>query len=847
MMNKHNRLALALVLVIIGISFFVDLDSPTGLTIGEASATNVDKEVEKKIEEEGNVAVIVILKEDKGNFFVKGKEPDIREVKNDLSGYEFKEGHEFEEIDAFSGEITKTALNKLKSNPNVEKIQLDHTFGITLSDTVPLIRADEIHEKVINNNLTGKNTGVCVLDTGINYNHSDLVDNYVDGYDYVNDDIDPLDDHGHGTHVSGIVAGVAPEVKIAHVKVLNSGGSGLESDIIAGIEWCRSNKDAYNIKVITMSLGGGLFSDYCDSSFSALTTAINSAVNENITVIASSGNSGSTTHISSPACIEKVIGIGATDKNDGLWGSSNRNNILDLLAPGVSISSTAANGGYTIMTGTSMAAPHIAGGVAIMQQFESEDKGISALPSDIENKLKETGILIGSWKRIDVYGAVAGLDNKIPSLNVDSPSNTTYHIKVIDLNYSASDLFLDSIKYSINGGEEVIVNGNVTLNLEGGYNALNVSVNDSNGNMNSVFVGFSVDWPIVYLNSPGDNENDLDGIVQFNCNASSVGGLSNISLYHNASGNWHSNMTQIVGGSDANVQFDVNFTSDLVFIWTCVVYDINNNFDFGENRTLRIDYNTAPVINDHYPNITNVTINEPANQTFNISYSDSDGDSLIVGWYKNGDLVDSDYMYEFIGSYSSSGEYNITVNVSDGSSADSVTWSFIVNNVEYCGDGIKNSTEECDGSDFGGLTCSNYGYNSGSLSCNNCVISIGGCANSTSGGSGGGGGGSGGGGTPISQTTEEEKLLQEATAERDTSEGSGDVFEAFSEEQDIERSAGGEETVQSEIIEESSISEKNTGKFELNNIIMLVIGGIILVGILVLFIRKEWRYIRSRK
>ncbi len=253
------------------------------------------------------------------------------------------------------------------------------------------------------------------------------------------------------------------------------------------------------------------------------------------------------------------------------------------------------------------------------------------------------------------------------------------------------------------------------------------------------------------------------------------------------------------------------------------------------------------MINDHYPNITNVTINEPANQTFNISYSDSDGDSLIVGWYKNGDLVDSDYMYEFIGSYSSSGEYNITVNVSDGSSADSVTWSFIVNNVEYCGDGIKNSTEECDGSDFGGLTCSNYGYNSGSLSCNNCVISIGGCANSTSGGSGGGGGGSGGGGTPISQTTEEEKLLQEATAERDTSEGSGDVFEAFSEEQDIERSAGGEETVQSEIIEESSISEKNTGKFELNNIIMLVIGGIILVGILVLFIRKEWRYIRSRK
>ncbi|MFH1592309.1 MAG: S8 family serine peptidase [Candidatus Woesearchaeota archaeon] len=838
-MNKHNRLAVAIVFVLIVVSFFVDFDSSiTGFTVSEVSAANVERGVEEIIKEEGEVAVIVVLKDDEGNFFMKGKEADIEDVKEGLSEYEFDEGRDFEDMDAFSGEVTKAGLNKLRNNPNVERVQLDHVFGVTLSDSVPLIKADSIHQIVVVNNLTGKNVGVCVLDTGLDYAHADLADKYVDGYDYVNEDSDPMDDHGHGTHVSGIVAGVAPEIKIFAIKVLNSGGSGVESDIVAGINWCRTNKAVYNITVITMSLGGGLFSDYCDSSFTALANAVDSAVSEGITVVASSGNDGSTTQISSPACIQNVIGVGATDDGDGMWGSTNRNGILDLLAPGVGIVSTALGGGTISMIGTSMAAPHVASAVALMQQFELEDKGAETTPVNIESTLKDNGVLVGSWKRIDVFRSIASLDDTDTVLVVESPQNTTYSITNIDLNYSASDVFLDKVVYTLDGGVETVLSGNTTLSLDGGSHLLNVVANDSGGNFNSVFINFSIDLPDVTLNSPADDENDLDGEVEFNCSASSVSELSNVSLYNNASGVWALEEIEIVSGTEANVVFDVNFSSDLVFTWSCLAYNVDGNFGWGENRTLRIDYNTVSVIDGYFPNSTNVTIDEPLNQTFNVNYSDSDGDSLSVSWYKDGSLVDSDDVYDFVGSYSSSGEFNITVDVADAGSVVSNYWYFVVNGVEYCGDGVKNSTEECDGSDFGGLTCEDYGYTSGSLSCDDCEIGTGGCTNSTDGGSDGG---SGGGGSP---TSEESSLLQEAIAARDSGDSSGDIddeFAVFSEEQEIETAASGD--TEEEIVEEAVATEEKS-RFKIGGIIGAVVGGLVVLVLLFFFVRKEWRVIK---
>src|SRR3989344_3685385 len=159
-MKRDIFLAIGFVFLLLIISLFIDVDFMlTGFTV-VGGDVDVEAGVENIAAREGEVPVIVILKEDKGNFFIKGSEADIEDVKEKLHPLEFEEGHDFKDIGAFSGEITQSALHKLKNDPNVDKIQLDHTFAVALQDSVPLISADKIHEKALLNSLTGKNIGV---------------------------------------------------------------------------------------------------------------------------------------------------------------------------------------------------------------------------------------------------------------------------------------------------------------------------------------------------------------------------------------------------------------------------------------------------------------------------------------------------------------------------------------------------------------------------------------------------------------------------------------------------------------------------------------------------------------
>ncbi len=840
-MSRHNLVVVVIVLIAVGISFFIDVDNfLTGFSVGEDS---VETEVEKLAREHGEVKVIVIIKEEGRDLFMNPQEIDIDDIKRNLGPLEFKEGYDLEEIHAFSGEVTKTGFYKLKNDPNVDIIQLDHEFSVELQDSVPLIRADTLHKKVLINNITGINVSVCVLDTGLNYTHPDLRDNYVGGYDFVNSDGDPYDDHGHGTHVSGIVAGVAPGIGLVHVKVLDLRGSGSESTIVAGINWCITNKDAYRVVALTMSLGGGLFTDYCDSAFPALTAAINNAADANITVIASSGNDGSMTHISAPACIQNAIGVGATDKSDALAGYSNRNNILDLLAPGSNIRSTSWNGDYEILTGTSMAAPHVAGAVALLQQFAYEEQMSFTMPLIIENILKNKGLLVGNWKRINVLDSAHELDIVNPQLVVDSPQNTSYLYSFIDINYSARDVFLDRVSYRLNNGSVGILNGNVTLSLDGGKYVLSIYANDSKGNLNSSTIDFSILLPSVILNSPNDNENDIDGLVYFNCSAHAVAGLDNISLYHNATGLWHPHQKMVVNSTEASLIFNVNFTERVVFSWSCLAVDKNNIAVFGNNRTLRIQYNTAPIIDSFYPSNLTVRINEPENRTFNISYHDPDGDKVIVYWFKDGSIVDNDSHYVFNGDYRSSGVFNITAIISDGYLNGIHYWNFVVNDVEYCGDGVRNSTEECDGSDFGGKTCDTYGFNSGNLICVSCTASTSSCSNSTRKGDGSSGGGGSGSDDEERRLLEEARAAQQVIPEGGSSESEFDESAIF-EEQRIETAASASEDNQ--VVQQESRVAKE-GKDVSVGYIFGIIGGILGILLVFYFIRREWRYMRGSK
>ena len=241
---------------------------------------------------------------------------------------------EYSIFDGMAAEIPASRLEALANNPNIELIMSDKPVKAFLTESVPLINADDVWTNIkAGVNITGKGQTVCVIDTGVDYNHPDLGGGIgveykvLGGYDYVNSDSDPMDDYGHGTHVAGIIAangtlkGVAPDANIIAYKALDSSGIGSSSAVIAGIDWCVNNAATYNITIISMSLGGDRYNSYCDNEAdeTGFRDSINAAVGNNITVLVATGNDADNTSISSPACIQNATRVGATyDSSMGL-------------------------------------------------------------------------------------------------------------------------------------------------------------------------------------------------------------------------------------------------------------------------------------------------------------------------------------------------------------------------------------------------------------------------------------------------------------------------------------------------------------------------------------------------
>jgi len=215
---------------------------------------------------------------------------------------------------------------------------------------------------------------IAVLDTGVNYNHPDLSGKVLTDrdYDFVNNDEDAMDDNGHGTHVAGIaaaatnnnqgIAGVCPECKILPVKVLDATGSGSDSSVASGIAYAVQ----HGAKVINLSLGGPVCSK-------TLANAINAAFEHGVLIVAASGNSFNKTALYYPAALSRVLSVGATDSEDRETRYSNRSPDLDILAPGDSILSTMWSS-YGYLSGTSMAAPHVAAAAGLLWSLHPEWK-----------------------------------------------------------------------------------------------------------------------------------------------------------------------------------------------------------------------------------------------------------------------------------------------------------------------------------------------------------------------------------------------------------------------------------------------------------------------------------------
>lgn len=209
---------------------------------------------------------------------------------------------------------------------------------------------------------TGDPIKVGIIDTGISLSHPDLKENIKGGYNAIKPSRSANDDNGHGSHVAGIVAGVsnsfgvvgaAPRADLYAIKVLSASGSGYLSDIIEGLDWAISR----DLDVVNLSLG-------TSANVASLHEAITRTYNAGIVIAAAAGNSGGS--VIYPAAYEEAIAVAATDVNNNLASFSSRGPEVDLAAPGVSIYSTYKGTAYKTLSGTSMAAPHVAGAAALL-------------------------------------------------------------------------------------------------------------------------------------------------------------------------------------------------------------------------------------------------------------------------------------------------------------------------------------------------------------------------------------------------------------------------------------------------------------------------------------------------
>ncbi|MFI6337076.1 S8 family peptidase [Streptomyces sp. NPDC050535] len=272
-------------------------------------------------------------------------------------------------LNGYAVEATADEAKRFAADPAVASVVQDRTFRInTTQPSPPSWGLDRIDQKTLplNNSYTypdSAGTGVTayIIDTGVRITHSDFGGRAAYGYDAVDNDNTAQDGNGHGTHVAGTVAGtaygVAKKAKIVGVRVLNNAGSGTTAGVVAGIDWVAAN--AVKPAVANMSLGGG--------ADSALDTAVRGAIAAGVTFAVAAGNDSANASSYSPARVTEAITVGSTTSTDARSSFSNFGSVLDIFAPGSSITSSwnTSDSATNTISGTSMATPHVTGAAAV--------------------------------------------------------------------------------------------------------------------------------------------------------------------------------------------------------------------------------------------------------------------------------------------------------------------------------------------------------------------------------------------------------------------------------------------------------------------------------------------------
>jgi subtilisin len=439
----------------------------------------------------------------------------------------------FHLVPAISARVPESAIEGLSHNPRVLRIEpnvqiialdaeLDNSWG------VKRIGAGNAHAA----GYRGAGVKVAIIDTGIDYTHPDLAPNYAGGYDFVNNDGDPRDDQKHGTHVAGTIAaidndagvvGVAPEARLYALKVLDANGSGNFDNVIAALQWAADN----GIQVTNMSFGATQ-----DPGITAK-QAFDNTYAAGMVHIAAAGNSGNCQgtgdNVNWPARYDSVIAIAAVDASNVSPCFSSTGPKVELSAPGVNVNSTVLNGAYEVLSGTSMATPHVAGTVALMLgKGVTDGNGNGVVNDEVRQILINTAHDLGTAGRdtwygyglIDAAAAVqAPTPTPQPSVSVSVSTDKTSYTQTVDataqvtirvrdenaaaiagLSSAAFVAKLDGINQVVTFAESAVTPGTYTTSvsiaaLAAGSHSLAVTVTDTRSITGSGSATFTVTSP----------------------------------------------------------------------------------------------------------------------------------------------------------------------------------------------------------------------------------------------------------------------------------------------------------------------------------------------------------------
>ena len=556
--------------------------------------------------------------------FSKASQSNLMNFLNEQSAKDFKLDHKFWLANVISAYASESLIQKLSQRNDIDRIDVNETRILIASpEPTPFIPGEKDVNEITYNVLkvnaddvwalgyTGEGIIVSVIDAGINYNHVDLADHMweADGYpyhgwDFRNDDNDPMDGHGHGTHCAGTVAGdgtagsqtgMAPDATLMACKVLGDDGSGEESYVWEAIEFSVE----HGANVISMSLG---WMHSWNPDRQTWRTTLDNALAAGMVASIAAGNEGGSTNstedVRTPGdCpppwlnpeqtliggISAVVCVGATDASDNIayfsslgpveWESVDPFNDYpfnpemglfrpDVSAPGVDIKSTDAFNinGYTMMSGTSMATPGVAGVMALLL---SKNPGLS--PADISMLLETTSVDLGAGGKDNVYGA--GRVDALEAIENTMEQGPTYESHVfVDPNGNGEIEAGESIQMSItmfNGSDLDFSNVDVSIACESPY----ITITDNQENYGDFAAGESIE---VIEGFAFDAAANLPGLENIRFNVTATDGTET----------WESHFTVVSFGPK-------------LFIGNLVIDDAagNNNgrLDPGENATLIFD------------------------------------------------------------------------------------------------------------------------------------------------------------------------------------------------------------------------------------------------------------------